>query len=766
MIDMESNALTIEQQDWMRFLTSDGLAEKAGCTSNDFAKMVVKELADNAADMGGFGFNIDEEQQTITMWNGGDGLSEEQVHTLFNIKRPLTSTKHWRRGSRGALGNGLRAALAGCRICRIALTVISQGKQHEIELQDNGDVVINSTDAADAEHATVIILGFPEGKPVHPYTYEPYMVVQEITQDKTVVAGKSMISWFKAEDINVMVQSLNDTSLGAFIAHFNVAGDLGDVDMSQRVQDVPTEALMALLRTNERKTKINSIGKNTFDGDYKKIEGIYRDGDAELPFIIEAWATAEDAERDEGDHNINVITNRTLTLGKANLQVNSGRIKIISGGWNYTHQKQINRKKSYNVTLSVSSPFIPIISSGKMPNLLHGTYGDEIIDAVQTTMKAAGKAKSTTKASLNLIDAADLCMEDAYNKVSNFGQYWANARQLMYAARPTLLRLTGKTSFVDSYFTQTLLPQFLQNNRALTDTWKVAYDKRGAVIQPHTGQSVGLGTIDIDRMTSQVKLAPMSKLASFNYSNASPEMRFGGVLFVEKEGFNQAIIESGLLDRYDIALASTKGNSVVALRVLLDEMVTRNPDFKVFTMTDFDISGASIRTTLTKDNELRYVFDNDIQTIPICVSWEQAKHLHERGLSEPVKLDPKMDKRKKFNFLMGYNGVERAAAQFLLFDQRRVEINALTTGEILGLIEDAFSTHATKVVPDREHLEGAWKEQLLAAQLEVAEASLREELSTVPMPADLGDDVEAILQADPSKSWDEAVREVAANVNL
>ena len=57
-------------------------------------------------------------------------------------------------------------------------------------------------------------------------------------------------------------------------------------------------------------------------------------------------------------------------------------------------------------------------------------------------------------------------------------------------------------------------------------------------------------------------------------------------------------------------------------------------------------------------------------------------------------------------------------------------------------------------------------EQLLAPQLELAEAFLREELSTVPMPADLGDDVEAILRADPSKSWDEAVREVAANVNL
>ena len=54
----------------------------------------------------------------------------------------------------------------------------------------------------------------------------------------------------------------------------------------------------------------------------------------------------------------------------------------------------------------------------------------------------------------------------------------------------------------------------------------------------------------------------------------------------------------------------------------------------------------------------------------------------------------------------------------------------------------------------------------LAAQLEVSEAALREELSSVPMPTDLSDDVDAILQSDPRKSWDEAVREVAANVNL
>src|SRR5690606_16826691 len=36
-------------------------------------------------------------------------------------------------------------------------------------------------------------------------------------------------------------------------------------------------------------------------------------------------------------------------------------------------------------------------------------------------------------------------MEDAYNKASANGKYYANARQIMYAARPEILRLTGET---------------------------------------------------------------------------------------------------------------------------------------------------------------------------------------------------------------------------------------------------------------------------------------------------------------------------------
>ena len=113
------DALTVEQQDWMRFLTSEGLAEKAGCPKSMFPKMIVKEFADNAADIGGYNYKIDLIDQVIAIKNGGEGISPDEVRRIFSIQRPLRSSKHWRRGERGALGNGIRAALAGCRIINL-----------------------------------------------------------------------------------------------------------------------------------------------------------------------------------------------------------------------------------------------------------------------------------------------------------------------------------------------------------------------------------------------------------------------------------------------------------------------------------------------------------------------------------------------------------------------------------------------------------------------------------------------------------------------
>ena len=70
-------------------------------------------------------------------------------------------------------------------------------------------------------------------------------------------------------------------------------------------------------------------------------------------------------------------------------------------------------------------------------------------------------------------DAAWEIMEEAYLKASAQGTLPAHARQIMYAARPYIQEETGKL-LDDKYFTQTLLPDYIEQNEP-TD-WNVVFD--------------------------------------------------------------------------------------------------------------------------------------------------------------------------------------------------------------------------------------------------------------------------------------------------
>jgi hypothetical protein len=58
-------------------------------------------------------------------------------------------------------------------------------------------------------------------------------------------------------------------------------------------------------------------------------------------------------------------------------------------------------------------------------------------------------------------------------------------------------------------------------------------------------------------------------------SDERPRNRYGNVLFVEKQGFDELFAEVQLAARYDIAIMSTKGMSVTASRALLDRLAAK-----------------------------------------------------------------------------------------------------------------------------------------------------------------------------------------------
>ena len=89
---------------------------------------------------------------------------------------------------------------------------------------------------------------------------------------------------------------------------------------------------------------------------------------------------------------------------------------------------------------------------------------------------------------LNQTEAADQVMRKAYMTASANGTLPANPRQIYYAARPEMLRLTGKTSIDSKYFTQTLLTEYMRRRPDATANWNIAWDDRGHFSEPHTGR--------------------------------------------------------------------------------------------------------------------------------------------------------------------------------------------------------------------------------------------------------------------------------------
>jgi hypothetical protein len=169
-------------------------------------------------------------------------------------------------------------------------------------------------------------------------------------------------------------------------------------------------------------------------------------------------------------------------------------------------------------------------------------------------------------------EAAWQVMAAAYLKASDQGRLPANARQIMYAARPWIIELTGKAKPWASAatFTQHLLPDFIAAHPRLTVDWDVVFDARGHFQEPHTGRLFGIGTLEVRRELAswerELVFGGMEGLLRHDIATTGPYHRYTHALFIEKEGFNPLLEAAHMQQRFDVALMSTKGMTVTAAR--------------------------------------------------------------------------------------------------------------------------------------------------------------------------------------------------------
>jgi DNA topoisomerase VI subunit B len=365
-------------------------------------------------------------------------------------------------------------------------------------------------------------------------------------------------------------------------------------------------------------------------------------------------------------------------------------------------------------------------------------------------------------------DAAYAVMADAYAEAAG-SQGVAHARQVMYAARPKVLARTGGKCWKNSeYFTQTLLPDYLAEHAAETATWDVVFDDRGHFHEPHTGESIGIGTLAVRGYvrgwgSPVCDEAPVAARIDPEYPTGGPGNRFRYVLFLEKEGFHPLIERAGIARRYDLAVMSTKGMTVTAARRLIEELSAEG--VTVLVLHDFDKSGLGILHTMRTSNR-RYEFRRKPRVIDLGLRLADVERLNLP--SEPVQYPTKKDPRIR---LREY-GATRAEADFLvrrqpspkLWEGERVELNAIMADRFVEFLEAKLDRHGvTKVVPGAGVLAAAYRRAHRIARVNdaIERAAGAANARAVTPPADLAARVAEHLARDPAAPWDEAVYEIA-----
>jgi hypothetical protein len=365
---------------------------------------------------------------------------------------------------------------------------------------------------------------------------------------------------------------------------------------------------------------------------------------------------------------------------------------------------------------------------------------------------------------LNQIEAAEEAMRDAYAKASDDGQLPATARQIYYAARPLMLELTGKDTLAYNYFSQTLLLDFMGKHAEECADWDVVWDDRGHFEEPHGGEVIGLGTLSVREYLGRTKNLTISP-AGFKgvaIDTCGAHGRFGALLFIEKEGFRDLFKSVRLADRYDIAIMSSKGNSVTAARQLADRICSEH-DIPLLTLHDFDVYGFTIGQ-VGEDNK-RYTFENKIKVINVGLNdILEIDDADIDAMAEPCEVrGDKDDKRAALreagatddenDFLLG-------EGEFEDYGPRRIELNALTSRQLVDLIERRLVEHEIgKVIPEADDLAEAFRQYALAPKIKEAVERAIEEMAddAIAVPADLAELVKDFLAENPSCPWEEAV---------
>ena len=683
--------MKFEREDWTSFRTIEGLQQKAGVPKDKLARLVLKELTDNGLDTGAEvevgplpkgGFYVEDKGPGI------DGTPEEIAH-LFSIARPMISTKLLRLPTRGALGNGLRVVAGAVLVSEGALVVTTRNKRIQLRPERDGSTTVINVTETDFPTGTMVATSFGSALLCDD---DPLSWARSACNmaEGTIYSGKTSPHWYDVPQFLELLSASGDVPVRQLIAELDgctgskageIVAEAGLIRATCRDITQPSQAkrLLEAARANSKQVnpaRLGAIGPDGVAGEtaYAVTYGVAKFGadepQAEIPFVVECWASSDDGT------SLFACVNRTPIAGDVYASRDKRDIDFFGCGLHHTAaQAPVNAH--FQISINIVTPYMPITSDGKEPDLT--PFLREIKTAVGKAAKKVHNPKSRggTQKDTVLANLADVIAD-----VSGDGLYRFNARQLFYGLRPIIkqeldqeLKLGNFTAIIDDYEAE---------NGEIRGMYR---EPRGSIYHPHRGETITLGTLMVEEYER-------------------PIWTFNKLLYIEKEGANEALKEVGWPERHDCAVLSSKGFSTRAARDLIDKLAEHDEPVEVFCAHDADGPGTVIHQTLQEATKARGARKIKITNIGL-EPWEAIEMgLEVETLEESKRRKPVADYVLERDAMQERPEAPDGETWEEWLQTHRVELNAMTTPRLIEWLDAKMAEHGVgKLVPPQDVIE-------------------------------------------------------------
>jgi hypothetical protein len=429
-------------------------------------------------------------------------------------------------------------------------------------------------------------------------------------------------------------------------------------------------------RQNARQVKperLGAVGPSTFsDYAYACARDIAKFGSAapfaEVPFVVEAWVEEQQEAGEDDDTTLVACVNRTPVTGDIHAARDGRAINVFGCGLAHTIAKA-PKAKQFVIWVNITTPYMPITSDGKAPDLR--PFLDEIIAAVGKAVRKAHRPNASGR-KLSQKDVVLDHLHEIIAQVSGDGEFRFNERQLFYALRPTVMEETGEELKITNF--KGIITEYEAEHDEIPGMYR---EPRGTLYHPHREETKSLGTLMVE-----------------DYER--PAWTFNKLVYVEKEGFSEALKAVRWPERHDCALLSSKGFTTRAARDLVDKLAEHDEPITIFCVHDADAAGTMIYQTFQEETKARGARKIKIVNLGL-EPWEAIS----MGLEvETVEVG----KQRKAVADYVRERDDRDWEEWL--QSHRVELNAMTTPEFIEWLDRKLAGHDGKLIPPDDVLAG------------------------------------------------------------